>query len=124
MGGPDTLETSERTVTSAPATGLPRDPATVPADDRSAIRWRPAPRPNATDGDTARGTSPGSSHEASRTRLLGALVVWDALLAVALLPICAQLEGTELNGGAASPLDPLALFLAIASVVGLAIAGG
>ena len=116
MGGPDTLETSERTVTSAPATGLPRDRAAAPVDDRSAARWRPAPRSDA--------NSTGPSREASRTRLLAALVLWDALLPVALLPICAQLEGTELNGGAASPLDPLALFLAIASVVGLAIAGG
>jgi exopolysaccharide biosynthesis polyprenyl glycosylphosphotransferase len=43
---------------------------------------------------------------------------------VALIPVCALLEGTELNGGAASPLDPPALLLALASVVGLSIVGG
>lgn len=121
MGGPKHVEISEGTVTpAAPERGQSR--VAVTADDTSAVTWNQPPRsagrtPTMQSSRTGRGG-------ASRVRLLAALVVWDALLAVALLPICAQLEGTELNGGAASPFDPLALLLAVASVIGLAIAGG
>ena len=87
---------------------------------------RPSPPRATTTAPLTAGFPRSSARPASRSRLLATLVVWDALLPVALLPICAQLQGAAgapLNGGAASPFDPLAILLAVLSVPGLAIAG-
>ena len=87
---------------------------------------RPSPRREPATAPLTAGFPRSSARPATRSRLLATLVVWDALLPVALLPICAQLQGAAgapLNGGAASPLDPLAILLAVLSVPGLAIAG-
>ena len=107
------METSERTVSTAPAPDPSPGRAAVTVDDPSSVQWRQTPRPTATT--PAQPSHRAGDKEASRTRLLGALVVWDALLPVALLPICAQLEGSGARSTAAprAPSITLALFLAL-----------
>lgn len=63
----------------------------------------------------------------TQARLTSSLVVWDALVPAALLVLAGRFEGVfgpPLNGGAAQITDRLAVFLALISPVGLAIAGG
>jgi len=116
------VETSERTPRTSPTPDASNGRAAVVADDPTSVQWRDASGPSSEQGSA----TAYAAKSASGPRLQGALVLWDALLPVALLPLCAQFEGpagAPLNGGAASPFDKLALFLALISVPSLAIAG-
>jgi exopolysaccharide biosynthesis polyprenyl glycosylphosphotransferase len=69
----------------------------------------------------------GGRRDARRRRLDVGLVVWDALLPVAILSLVVQLSGTlgiEINGGPAHSTGLLAVLLAVATPFALVLAGG
>ena len=83
-------------------------------------------RPLAADGPVTDARPRVFASPASRSRLLSALVLWDAVVPVALLVLAQRFDGglgAPLNGGAADIADPLALFLALICPLALSMAG-